>query len=145
MIELNQKMLILKRFITKKWFFFVIPGEKLTLQVTNEECHLKWRKLEYQTRRVRSGFNRVIELNQKMLIWKRFIGKKMIFFVIPGKTDPAGDEWGISSKMKKIEYQTLHVRSCFNRVIELNQKMLILKRIIGKKIFVLLFRGKSDP
>jgi hypothetical protein len=48
--------------------------------------------LEYQTRRVRSGFNRVIELNQKMLIWKRFIGKQMIFFVIPGKTDPAGDE-----------------------------------------------------
>ena len=40
-IELNQKMLILKRFITKKEFFLVIPGEKLTLQVTNEEYHLK--------------------------------------------------------------------------------------------------------
>jgi hypothetical protein len=25
--------------------------------------------------------------------------------------------------MKKIEYQTRRVRSCFNRVIELNQKM----------------------
>jgi hypothetical protein len=30
--------------------------------------------------------------------------------------------------MKKITYQTRRVRSCFNRVIELNQKMLILKR-----------------
>jgi hypothetical protein len=45
--------------------------------------------------------------------------------------------------MKKITYQTLHVRSCFNRVIELNQKMLILKRIIGKKnTFFLSFREK---
>jgi len=26
----------------------------------------------------------------------------------------------MSSKMKKIEYQTRHVGSCFNRVIELN-------------------------
>jgi hypothetical protein len=31
--------------------------------------------------------------------------------------------------MKKIEYQTRRVRCCFNRVIELNQKMLILKRL----------------
>jgi hypothetical protein len=52
----------------------------------------KMTKIEYQTRRVRSCFNRVIELNQKMLILKRFIGKKMIFFVIPGKTETSGDE-----------------------------------------------------
>ena len=50
------------------------------------------KKIEYQTRRVRSCFNRVIELNQKMLILKRFIGTKMIFFVIPGKTETSGDE-----------------------------------------------------
>jgi hypothetical protein len=60
----------------------------------------------------------------------------MIFFVIPGKTDPAGDKWGMSSKMKKIEYQTRRVRSCFNRVIELNQKMLILKRFVTKSVFL---------
>ena len=33
---------------------------------------------------------------------------------------------------KKIEYQTHRVGSCFNRVIELNQKMLILKRFVTK-------------
>jgi len=41
----------------------------------------------------------------------------------------------MSSKMKKIEYQTRRVGSCFNRVIELNQKMLILKKICYKKWF----------
>ena len=41
----------------------------------------------------------------------------------------------MSSKMKKIEYQTCPVGSCFDRVIELNQKMLILKRFAKKKIF----------
>jgi hypothetical protein len=34
--------------------------------------------------------------------------------------------------MKKIEYHTCCVRSCFNRVIELIQKMLIFKRIVTK-------------
>jgi hypothetical protein len=37
--------------------------------------------------------------------------------------------------MKKIEYQTRRVRSYFNRVIELNQKMLILKKIVTKIMF----------
>jgi hypothetical protein len=37
--------------------------------------------------------------------------------------------------MKKIEYQTRRVRSCFNRVIELNQKMLILKVLLQKVFF----------
>jgi hypothetical protein len=37
--------------------------------------------------------------------------------------------------MKKIEYQTRRVRSCFNHVIELNQKMLILKRFVTKRLF----------
>jgi hypothetical protein len=50
------------------------------------------KKITYQIRRVRSCFNRVIELNQKMLILKRFIAKKFFFFVIPGKTDPSSDE-----------------------------------------------------
>jgi len=31
-------------------------------------------KIIYQKRRVGSGFNRVIELNQKVLIVKRFVG-----------------------------------------------------------------------
>jgi hypothetical protein len=79
----------------------------------------------------------VIELNQKMLILKRFITKKWFFFCNSGrKTDPSSDEWGISSKMKKIEYQTRRVRSCFNRVIELNRKMLILKRFVTKSVFL---------
>jgi hypothetical protein len=34
----------------------------------------------------------------------------------------------MSSKIKKIKYQTRRVTSCFNRVIELNQKLLILKQ-----------------
>ena len=46
----------------------------------------------------------------------------------------SSDEWGMFSKMKKIEYQTRRVRSCFNRVIELNQKMLILKRFVTKSV-----------
>ena len=37
--------------------------------------------------------------------------------------------------MKKKEYQTRRVRSCFNRVIELNQKMLILKRFVTRSGF----------
>jgi hypothetical protein len=35
--------------------------------------------------------------------------------------------------MKKIVYQSRRVRSCFNRVIELNQKMLVLKRFVTKR------------
>ena len=38
--------------------------------------------------------------------------------------------------MKQIEYQTRRVKSCFNRVIELNQKMLILKRFVAKSVFL---------
>jgi hypothetical protein len=38
--------------------------------------------------------------------------------------------------MKKIEYQTRRVRSCFNHVIELNQKMLILKGFVTKSVFL---------
>ena len=34
--------------------------------------------------------------------------------------------------MNKIEYQIRRVGSCFNRVVELNQKMLILKRFVTK-------------
>jgi hypothetical protein len=41
LIELNEKMLILKRFIGKKKIFVGNSGKKLTLQVTNEECHIK--------------------------------------------------------------------------------------------------------
>ena len=37
--------------------------------------------------------------------------------------------------MKKIEHKTRRVGSCFNRVIELNQTMLILKRFVKKMIF----------
>jgi hypothetical protein len=42
----------------------------------------------------------------------------------------------MSSKMKKIEYQTRRVRSFFNRVIEMNQKMLILKRFVTKSVYL---------
>jgi hypothetical protein len=37
--------------------------------------------------------------------------------------------------MKEIEYQTHRVRFRFNRMIELNQKMLILKRFVTKSVF----------
>jgi hypothetical protein len=38
--------------------------------------------------------------------------------------------------MKKIEYQTRRVKFCFNRVIELNQKMLILNIFVTKSVFL---------
>jgi hypothetical protein len=38
--------------------------------------------------------------------------------------------------MKKIKYQTHRMRSCSNRVIELNLKMLILARFVTKNDFV---------
>ena len=38
--------------------------------------------------------------------------------------------------MNKIEYQTCRVRSCINRVIELNQKMLILKIFVTNSVFL---------
>ena len=101
------------------------------------------KKIEYQTRRARSCFHRKIELNEKKLILKRFITKNWFFFCNSGgKTDPSCGEWGISSKMKKITYHTLHVRSCFNRVIELNQKKLIFTMISYKKIFLVIFGEK---
>ena len=84
----------------------------------------------------------VIELNQKMLILKRFIVKKWFFLLFRWKTDPSGDEWGISSKIEKIEYQTRRVRFCFFRVIELNQKKLILTMISYKKTFLVIFCEK---
>ena len=42
----------------------------------------------------------------------------------------------MSSKIKKIKYQIRRVGSCFNRVVELNQKMLILKRLVTKHDFL---------
>jgi hypothetical protein len=41
----------------------------------------------------------------------------------------------MSSKIKKIKHQTRRVTSCFNRVIELNQKLLILKGFVAKSVF----------
>jgi hypothetical protein len=70
-----------------------------------------------------------------MLILTMISYKKKIFGNFWGKTDPSSDEWGMSSKMKKIKYQTHRVSSCFNRVIELNQKMLILKRFVTNNDF----------
>jgi hypothetical protein len=40
------------------------------------------------------------------------------------------------TEMNKIEYQTRRVRYCINRVIELNPKMLILKRFVTKSVFL---------
>jgi hypothetical protein len=42
----------------------------------------------------------------------------------------------MSSKMKKIKYWTYRVGSGFKRVIELNQKMLILTRFATKNDFL---------
>jgi hypothetical protein len=38
--------------------------------------------------------------------------------------------------MKKIKYQMYRVTSCFNRVIELNQKMLILSKCLTRNYFL---------
>ena len=43
------------------------------------------------------------------------------------------DECGI--KCKIIKYQTCHVALCFNRMIELNQKMLILSKFQTRNYF----------
>jgi hypothetical protein len=37
--------------------------------------------------------------------------------------------------MEKIKYQMYRVSSCFNRVIELHQKMLILSKFLAKNYF----------
>ena len=50
--------------------------------MTNEDCHLKWKKIEDQTYRVRFCLNHVIELNQKMLILKRIVSKSVFFYVM---------------------------------------------------------------
>jgi hypothetical protein len=39
-------------------------------------------KIIYQKRRVGLGFNCVIELNQKMLILKRFVAKKIVYMMM---------------------------------------------------------------
>jgi hypothetical protein len=44
--------------------------------------------------------------------------------------------WFSSIRRLKLEYQIRRVRSCFNYVIELNQKMLILKRFVSKGFFM---------
>ena len=42
----------------------------------------------------------------------------------------------MSSKIKKLKYWIYRVESGFNRVIELNEKMLILKRFVTKNDFL---------
>jgi hypothetical protein len=46
--------------------------------------------------------------------------------------------------MKKIKYLTFRMGSCFNRVIELNLKMLILRRLMTKFVFVHVMIKKTD-
>jgi hypothetical protein len=51
----------------------------------------------------------------------------------------------MSSKMKKIKCQASRVESCFNHLIELNKKMLVLTMISYKKKIFGNFWGKTDP
>lgn len=51
----------------------------------------------------------------------------------------------MSSKMKKIKCQTGRLESCFNRMIERNETMLILKKISYKKWFVFVILGENWP
>ena len=90
----------------------------------------KMNKIKYQKRRVGSCFNRVIELNRKRLILKRFVSKMMAFMSESRKLMLK------SSKIKKIKYQKRRVASSFNRVIEMYKNILILKRFVTKKLFV---------
>jgi len=83
------------------------------------------KRIKYQKCRVRSDFNHVIELNQKMLNLKRFVPKNDFFHIRIKKTDVE-----YLQKWRK-EYRTSRVGSGFNRVIELNQKMLILKIFVA--------------
>jgi hypothetical protein len=52
------------------WNFFFMSGSWKRCWIS-----LKMVNIIYQKRRVGSGFNRVIELNQKILILKRFVSK----------------------------------------------------------------------
>ena len=51
----------------------------------------------------------------------------------------------MSSKMKKIKCQACRLESCFNHVIALNKKMLILTKISYKKNILGHIWGKPDP
>ena len=46
--------------------------------------------------------------------------------------------------MHKIEYQKYRVASCFNRVIELKQKMLILSQFATGNVFFINFDNKTE-
>jgi hypothetical protein len=105
-IELNQKILILKGFVTKRFFYVMMTTELfikymwivMPLPPVTSVSHLCGHSMlpcvevshpktinikqysstdnfSYQTRRARSCFNYVIELNQKMLMFKTFVTK----------------------------------------------------------------------
>jgi hypothetical protein len=79
--------------------------------------------------RVASYFNRVIELKLKMLILLEFVTNIFFLFNFDNKTEffiNRSLQIDCRLKQKKMKYQMLRVASCFNRVIKLNQKMLIL-------------------
>jgi predicted HTH transcriptional regulator len=98
---------------------------------------------------VGSGFNRVIELNQKMLILKRLLpvcSQQTVRPLPPIEPLPPlcvpsllpGVEVSCPKTINIKQYLNTNnfiysVGSGFNRVIELNQKMLILKRFCDEK------------
>ena len=73
------------------------------------------KKTKYQKCGVGSDFNRVIELSRNMLILKRIVRKKK--FIIPS-----------SRKLMLNILKNGENNLCFNHVIGLNQKMLIVNR-----------------
>jgi hypothetical protein len=79
-------------------------------------------------------FNRVKELKQKMWILLEFATKNVFFLILTIKLNSCkADPFKLNVILKQeIKYQMWLVASCFNRVIELNRKMLILSKFLTK-------------
>jgi hypothetical protein len=83
-------------------------------------------------------FNRVKELKQKMWILLEFATKNVFFLILTIKLNSCkADPFKLNVILKQeIKYQMWLVASCFNRVIELNPKMLILSKFLTKNNFL---------
>ena len=80
-----------------------------------------------------SCFDYLIELKQKMIILLEFVTKKFFFVDFDNKTKFLIKLNVILKTENKIS--DVSCASCFNRVIELNQKMLILSKYLTNKLY----------
>ena len=79
------------------------------------------KKTKYQKCGVGSHYNRVIEMSRNMFILKRIVPKNVFFLIT------------LSRKLMLNIFKNGENNICFNHVIGLNQKMLILNRLATEK------------